>query len=201
MPVIGKPIARQPWRGVWHVAALVVVIASLTAQGRGNAAEGTGAAPAAAKVAEHNTALLTDPISSLSTSSVAWSVSRTDAGCYLLSPRRTDSSNLAFGRHPALGLGLFIVNFGLSVPNDNPGESVTIHLEDNDLSRAGKLAGKALLFIPLDSVDMQNSLAELKENGQLWLMIRHTWITHGGQGLAEAIVKFGQDCPMAGNSG
>src|SRR4051794_5654562 len=80
------------------------------------------AAPLTTALTEKNPAKLMDPMSLLENPPNVWSVSRTEAGCYLMSPRRADSSSLGIGRHPKLGLGLFVVRFGLSVPEANAGE-------------------------------------------------------------------------------
>ena len=45
-----------------------------------------------------------DPVSSIEGSADAWSVSQGEAGCYVISPYRKNSSRLAIGRHPSLGL-------------------------------------------------------------------------------------------------
>jgi hypothetical protein len=138
-------------------------------------------------------------MSSLAGSQDAWSVSNTDAGCYLMSPRRTDSSRLAIGRHPKLGAGLFIVNFRLSVPRANAGEPVTIQAAGGDLNRLGRIVGTQLLFVPLDASDISASLLVLKQAGTLGLLIKRTWIAHGGQKAAEAIALYDQaGCSLPG---
>ena len=57
-----------------------------------------------------------DKLSMLEGSPEGWSVSRTNAGCYLLSPYRRHGGRTAIGRHPELGLGLFAINFALAMP-------------------------------------------------------------------------------------
>ena len=128
-----------------------------------------------------------------------WSVSRSDAGCYLMSPRRTDGSSLMIGRHPKFGAGLFIMNFGLSVSRANIGEPVVIQAEGGDLGRVGRMIGARLLFVPLGAADIADSLRTLKDAGVLGLVIRQTWMGHGGRHVAEAVVQYGEaDCTRAG---
>jgi hypothetical protein len=70
--------------------------------------------------------------------------------------------------------------------------------EGHDLKRIGRIGGTALLFVPLDNADVESSLRDLKDNGTLWLFVRHTWIAHGGRGVAEAVEKYRQDCSSPG---
>jgi hypothetical protein len=84
---------------------LVGLAATVSARDAPPAAAAAPREPAAAGSRGGDAATLTDPMSSLAGSQDAWSVSNTDAGCYLMSPRRTDSSRLAIGRHPKLGAG------------------------------------------------------------------------------------------------
>jgi hypothetical protein len=185
---------RWHWNGVRHAAASALTLALLAAPGLTLAAGANEAVTQATASAEHNTATLMDPMSELAGSPNSWSVSRTDAGCYLLSPRRARSSSLAIGRHPTLGLGLFVVNFALAVPKENDGEPVVILTEGHDLNGIGRVVGTRLLFIPLNNANVERSLQGIKDDGTLWLMLRHSWIAHSGQGVLEAVVKYGQDC-------
>jgi hypothetical protein len=148
-------------------------------------------APAAG---EYDPAHLMDPLSLIATTPGVWSASRTDAGCYLISPRRADSSSLAIGRHPRLGTGLFVVNFALSVASANTGETVVIQAAGGDLGKSARVAGIGLLFAPLDPAEIERSLRALKDNRLLGLVIRHTWLAHGGGNIAEAIAKYETMC-------
>jgi hypothetical protein len=192
-----RPSLRCPWHGLRYTVLSALVLAGLAAPAP--AEEEHQAAPHSTALTERDPAKLMDPMSILETPPNVWSVSRTDAGCYLMSPRRADSSSLAIGRHPKLGLGLFVVRFGLSVPEANAGEPVVIQAKNGDLNKLGRLAGVRLLFVPLDSSDFEGSLQGLAENGTLWLQVRRSWIAHGGQGIAEAVANYRQDC--AGNGG
>jgi hypothetical protein len=182
------------WNGVRGAAVSALMWAWLVAPALTHKAGANEAVTPAGASGEHDSTKRTDPMSELAGTPESWSVSRTDAGCYLLSPHRTGSSSLAIGRHPKLGLGLFVVSFALAVPNTNNGEPVVILTEGHDLNRVGRIVGTRLLFVPLDNADVESSLQGLKDNGTLWLLLRHTWITHGGQGVAKAVAKYGQDC-------
>lgn len=147
--------------------------------------------------AGHAPVSLNDPLSFLDGAPDAWTVSRTDAGCFLLSPRRPNTSNLAIGRHAKSGLGLFLANFGLAVPKGAEGEPVTIRAQGGDLAKAGQVTGIQLLFIPLEAAEVETGLRELTENGALWLMIRRVWIGHAGSKVAQAVAEYRQDCAAA----
>jgi hypothetical protein len=185
---------RWHWSGARNAAASALTLTWLGTAGLTGEAGANEAVPPAVTSAEHNSATRMDPMSELAGTPKSWSVSRTDAGCYLLSPRRTGSSSLAIGRHPKWGLGLFVVNFALSVPKENNGEPVVILTEGHGLDGMGRVVGTQLLFIPLDNAKLERGLQTLKDDGTLWLMLRHTWIAHGGQGVAEAVLKYRQDC-------
>jgi hypothetical protein len=186
---------RWHWHGIQRATVSALMLAWLAATALTHAAGAAEAAPpAVAPSDEHNSVILMDPVSELKGSPGSWSVSRTGAGCYLLSPRRTGSSSLAIGRHPKLGLGLFVVSFALSVPKANDGEPVVMLTEGRALNTAGRIVGVQLLFVPLDTADVESSLRELKDNSTLWLRVKHTWIAHGGQGVTAAVAQYGQNC-------
>jgi hypothetical protein len=169
-----------------------MVVAALAAPA--SAHDGASASPSTPATAAQdvNPATLIDPLTGLSGSPDEWSFSTTEAGCYLMSPRRPNTSNLAIGRHPGLGIGLFILNFGLSVPNANAGEVVTIQAAGDDLNRTGRIVGARLLFVPLNTTDIDVSLLALKQTGMLGLLVRNTWIAHGGKKVAEAVAQYRQ---------
>ena len=55
------------------------------------------------------------------------------------------------------------------------------------------------LFVPLGAADIADSLRTLKDAGVLGLVIRQTWMGHGGRHVAEAVVQYGEaDCTRAG---
>jgi hypothetical protein len=187
---------HRSWKGIrpTAISALILagLIASASAFGAPAPAEHEAATPAGASA--DDSVKLMDPMSQLVGTQETWSVSRTEAGCYLISPRRTRSSSLAVGRHPKLGLGLFVVGFALSVPKANTGEPVVIEAEGGDLNRVGRMVGAQLLFVPLDSSDIESSLRSLKDTGLLGLVVRDIWIAHGGQEVTEAVAKYDRDC-------
>ena len=134
------------------------------------------------------------PISLIEGSRDAWSVSRTETGCFLLSAARMKASRLAIGRSPTLGLGLFAVDFALAVDGPDASEPVDIKLDDGDLHRAGRMVGASLLLIPLSQQDVDGSLRTLATDGTLWLGIRSTWLAHGGQNVKAAIANYTKQC-------
>ncbi len=135
-----------------------------------------------------------DPMSMIPGSNNAWSVSRIATGCYLISPRRTGSSSLAIGRNIKLGLGLFLVNLPLAAPIGGPRETVVVRAEDTKVIGAGQIVGRGTLFVPLTDSDTALSLQELRDTGTLWVMLRHTWIAHDGQGILPALADYGRTC-------
>jgi hypothetical protein len=127
-------------------------------------------------------------------SSDAWSVSRTEAGCYLISPRRNGASRLAIGRKPAFGTGLFVVNFALALPTGNVGEPVVVQAGGHELNKTGRAIGPELMFVPLDRAELELCLRELKDTGTLWLMVKRAWIAHGGQSVLAAVGQYSEAC-------
>ena len=83
----------------------------------------------------------THPMSLIEGSRDAWTVSRTETGCFLLSASRAKASRLAIGRSSALELGLFAVDFALAVHGPNAVEPVDIKLDEGEMHRAGRMAG------------------------------------------------------------
>jgi hypothetical protein len=140
------------------------------------------------------TVLPTDPLSLIPASTDTWSVSHTDAGCYLLSPRQRNNTSLAIGWRSNQESGLFIVNFALAVPAANAGERVLIQAGRDELNGSGRMIGFGLFFVPLKHTEMQGVLRELEKTGTLWLKVRETWIAHGGQGLPAALATYSRTC-------
>ena len=136
----------------------------------------------------------TDPLSLIPASSDTWSVSNTDAGCYLLSPRQKTSSSLAIGWRPKHQPGLFLISFALAVPAANAGEPVLVQAGGHQFEGSGRIIGFRLFFVPIDDVEMQSVLRELGDTGTLWLEVRHTWIAHGGRGLVAALASYSKAC-------
>jgi hypothetical protein len=135
-----------------------------------------------------------DPLLVVAGNTDTWTVSRTQAGCYLLSPRRRSSASLAIGWRSKQLLGLFMVSFALAVPEGNPGERVIIEADGHQLNGSGKMLGARVFFVPLNRNQLEWSLQQLHDAGTLWLKVRHTWISYGGQGLVAALAKYGTLC-------
>ena len=136
----------------------------------------------------------THPMSLIEGSQDAWTVSRTETGCFLLSASRQKASRLVIGRSPTLGLGLFAVDFALSVQGPDAAEPVDIKLDDGELHRIGRMAGASLLLVPLSQQDVDWSLRTLAMDGALWLGIRGTWLAHGGQNVKAAVAEYVKQC-------
>ncbi len=170
------------------------MLAALTALTFLVSPRGLAAAPAAEG---GRTPKPTDPIALIQGSADAWSVARGDAGCYLMSPRRARSSRLALGRHPTLGLGLFVVDFGLAILGPDGREPVTVHAGQRDIGKTATMAANKLLFIPLDAGELAADLETLRATGTLWLVVRGAWLSHGGLGVAAAVDEYGRVCGAA----
>ena len=179
-------------------AALGGAMALMMVSSHGRAHEAATEAPSREPAAgERPAATVLDPLSLLSGTPDIWSVSRTDAGCYLLSPRRLNSSSMAIGQHPKFGRGVFLVSFGLAVQQSSTGEAVVVRTQGHELAKSGRLVGSRLLFVSLDDTEIDSILHELGTSGALWLMIHRTWISHGGAGIAAAIAKYPTECAEA----
>ncbi|HEX3575617.1 MAG TPA: hypothetical protein VHU42_13525 [Rhodopila sp.] len=160
------------------------------------------AAPALAEVADPaphkpRSAVPADPLALIPFSGDAWSVSRTEAGCYLLSPRAPGGSSLAIGWRSKQEQGLFLSGLALAVPRASPGEPVPIQAAGREITGLGRMVGFKLLFVPLAAADMESILRELRDNGTLWLKVRDTWIAHGGLGSLPAVATYSQTCAAA----
>ncbi|MDR3535125.1 MAG: hypothetical protein P4L71_01370 [Acetobacteraceae bacterium] len=174
-----------------RIAMSTLVLTSLTAPGQ--VAKASEPPPNTSRSVQPG-----DPLSSIAGSSNAWSVSRIETGCYLISPRRSGSSSLAIGRHATLGLGLFLVNFALAEPVGGPGEPVVIRAQDQDLTGTARRVGFRSLFVPLSDASVELSLQELQDAGRLWVMLKHTWVAHDGQGIAAALADYRRTCVADG---
>ena len=159
---------------------------------------GHGAAPGTPKPSASGKPL--DPMALIEGSAEAWSVSQTEAGCYLMSPYRVEASRLAVGRHPTLGLGLFAVSLRLAVPVGGD-EPVAIQAADGqEIRRAGRMSGANVLFVPLDPAEADASLQALQDSGTLWLSVRRTWIAHGGHRVQDAVAHYVRTCAGTGRA-
>ena len=138
--------------------------------------------------------LPTYPISLIEGSQDAWSVSSTDAGCYLLSPRRKNSSRLALGHNPVFGLGLFAVNFALATPGRDAAEPIVINVDGGAFRKEGRMVGANLLFVPLAPNELAAVMQTLDAAGTLWLEIHGGALAHAGQDVRGAVSKFQSQC-------
>ena len=181
-----------------HAPFLRLAVAILLMLKGATAPAGAHEPPAAADTAGRSHAgPPAHPMSLIEGSRDAWSVSRTETGCFLLSASRVKASRLAIGRSPTLGLGLFAVDFALAVHGPDATEPVDIKLDDGDLHRAGRMAGASLLLVPLSQQDVDGSLRTLATDGTLWLGVRSTWLAHGGQNVKAAVADYAKQCTEA----
>jgi hypothetical protein len=141
-----------------------------------------------------------DPLSLIPANSNTWSVSNTGAGCYLLSPRQRTGSSLAIGWRPKHEPGLFLISFALAMPATDAGEPVVVQAGGHQFEGSGRNIAFKLFFVPIDDAEMKSVLRELGDTGTLWLEVRHTWIAHGGQGLAAALASYRQACVAGGGT-
>jgi hypothetical protein len=143
----------------------------------------------------------TDPLSLIPASNDMWSVSNTDAGCYLLSPRQRNDSGLAIGWRAKHEPGLFLVSFAMAVPTTNVKEPVLVQADGHQFEGSGRMIGFRVFFVPIDDDEMKSVLRELGDTGTLWLKVRHTWIAHGGRGLVGALASYRKACAAGGGTG
>lgn len=179
--------ARAPKRGhLRPVAALLLALLGAAAAAR---AEPT-------TPGSHRSGKPLDPLSLIEGSAADWSASRSDAGCYLMSPYRKNTSRLAIGRHPTLGLGLFAVSFPLATKADAI-EPMMVHVNGRDIDAEGRVILANLVFVSLNAAALEAELVELGDTGTLWVEIRKTWIMHDGHGVREAIAAYRSACAAA----
>jgi hypothetical protein len=178
---------QAPWQGMQRAGVTMLLLTGLAAPAQAAAASD----PA---MRTSGTVMPTDKLSLIPASTDTWSVSHTDAGCYLLSPRRRSGTGLAIGWRSNQEFGLFIVNFALAVPAANAGERVLIQAGRDELNGSGRMIGFGLFFVPLKNTEMAEMLRQLENTGTLWLKVRDTWIAHGGQGLPAALATYSQTC-------
>lgn len=138
-----------------------------------------------------------DPILAIGGSASSWSVSRTDAGCYAMSPVNKTSSRIAIGRHPTLGAGMFVIDLGLAVSRADNSEPVVFLVAGERHQKTGRMVANRLLFIPLTPPDIEAEFEELKENGVIWLEIRQAFLGHGGREARETVAAYGETCRNA----
>lgn len=179
----------QPARRLMSVSAGLAMLALV-----GNQAAAHDAAPAApAKPG----AIIPDGLQLVEGNPDSWSVSKGDAGCYLISARRKSSSSLALGRHPKYGFGLFAVNLALALPKSDPRQPVVVQANDQQFEKAGRMVDLGLLFVPLERAETATDLQEIQDKGTLWISVRGTWIGHGGLGAKAAVEEYGKTCVPA----
>jgi hypothetical protein len=174
---------------------LVLACLAMPAIGQQPRSQGTTSEAAVGKPPGATRSILPlDRLSQIEGSNDEWSVSRSDAGCYLMSPRRKSTSRLAIGRHPTLGVGLFAVSFALALAGEGAVEPVVIRASGRELARPGRTVAPNLLLVKLDATEVEACLAELREQGVLWLGIRNAWLAHGGRGVDAAVAQYGREC-------
>src|SRR5260370_571343 len=125
---------RLRGHALWAVAG-VLALACLATPAKAQQSRSQGTASEAAIGRPPGATRSTLPIDKLSLiegSSDEWSVSRSDAGCYLMSPRRKSTSRLAIGRHPTLGMGLFAASFALALAGEGALEPVVIRADGRE---------------------------------------------------------------------
>jgi hypothetical protein len=171
-------------------AAVVTVLGLLPAVTRAD--EASTATPKVARPDQ----MPVDPVSSLRGDPIAWTVSDTSAGCYLLSPYLRDGSRLAFGRHPLRGLGLFLINLAISVPNDTRAVSISVTTEAGAVSGQAKLVAANVLLTPIDKATAASVLVRVNKDGALWLRLGDAWIMHGGTGGLAAVQEYNRLCVL-----
>jgi hypothetical protein len=176
-------------QGVHYTIVSMLLLAVVTEPAPAEVAEPSGPVPGGGRRGDPP-----DPLLQIPGPENAWSVSRTAAGCYLISPRLRATSRLAIGWRTQQEPGLFMVGFPLAVRAANAAEPVVVQAGGQDLNESGRMVNSAQLFVPLDNADLERSLHELRDTGTLWLRVRHTWIAHGGQGIEAALTQFGRTC-------
>lgn len=169
-------------------ATLAAAIATVPAAARADAP------PTAIPKAARPSQLPVDPVSSLRGDDSAWTVSNTSAGCYLLSPYRRDGSRLAFGRHPSRGLGLFLINLTIAVPNETRSVSLSVSTGVGAVSGQATLIAANVLLDPIGETTAPSVLARLRVDGALWLQIGDAWVMHGGLDGRIAVEKYDRTC-------
>lgn len=158
-----------------------------------------GAASAAApepgsKPSRSRAGLPINAVSLIEGSDESWSVSETGIGCYLLSPRRKKASRIAIGRSQEFGLGLFLVNVALSLPETSSVVTVALRTDDGQLDKNARMAGAGLVFVPLSKAEIDRALRTLTTDGRIWVVIRDTWISHEGLDVTGAAAAFHKQC-------
>jgi len=186
-------VAGSAFRGCLPVAALLLTLAGAAAPAWAEAAgaEAAGAEPDAGRSGKP-----LDALSLLEGNGGAWSASRTEAGCYLISPYRKNTSRLAIGRHPTLGLGLFAVSFPLATKIDAI-EPMMVHVNGQDVDAEGRVIRPNLVFVAQGAAAVEAELGELADTGALWMQLRRTWVMHDGHGVREAIAAYRSTCAAA----
>ena len=141
-----------------------------------------------------------DPLALIRGSPTAWSISRTDVGCYLLSPQRQGGSHLAIGWRSTLGLGLFAVGLPIATQGRGGNVPVVLQVADQPIAKVGRMIAVNILFVPLDGNELEAGLVQLQETGTIGYSVRDTWIGHGGQGGLVAIGEFNRTCKRDGSA-
>lgn len=135
-----------------------------------------------------------DPLFGIVGSADAWSVSRDEAGCYVMSPWRRQASRMVIGIHPRFGAGLYAVGLATSVPDHDRTTPVLVRTEAGERVKVGALVAPDLLFVALAPEEFSQGLSEVGRNGSLWLSVHGTWLSHSGKAAAEAVASYRREC-------
>lgn len=138
-----------------------------------------------------------DPIIFVQGSVDAWSVSKGELGCFMMSPYRRGASRLAVGSHAKFGFGLYAVGYALGVPVSDPSVPVLLRTAGQEVGKVGRMVASSLLFVPLSATEAGVILGELRTAGLMWLSIKGTWVAHTGRAAAPAADAYARDCDAA----
>jgi len=139
-----------------------------------------------------------DPLFAIETGGADWSAVRVPFGCFLVAPRDAGGENIVIGQHREYGLGMALVGLGLSQAPTSRGESITISAGGRELSRQARLVAPGVMFIALDAKDMDLALREIWGAGTLWVTLRDTSFTQGGQNAQRALENYARVCAPGG---
>ena len=138
-----------------------------------------------------------DPIIHVQGSVDAWSVSKGELGCFMMSPYRRGASRLAVGSHAKFGFGLYAVGYALAVSVSDPTVPVVLRAAGQEVGKVGRMVASSLLFVPLSKAEASAILGELRAAGLMWLSIKDTWVSHAGLAAASAADAYAKDCGAA----
>ena len=179
-------LTQLAWRKAWQIRQPLTVLCTLLL--------------ASAAINARNEVVL-DPIIYVEGSVDAWSVSRGELGCFMMSPYRHGASRLALGSHSKFGFGLYAVGYALGVPASDPSVPVLLRAGGREFGKPGRMAASSLLFVPLSEAEASAVLGELRAAGLVWLSIKGTWVSHAGRAAVAAADAYARDCAAGGAPG